>query len=258
MRSGVAGTRRTLAALLLLLVVVSAIAMLGSTGRDGPLPPAGPVIWSADSERGDLSQWTVRQEGESVFNTGSGRVEASQDEARSGRYALKLTIQGAAGETEGARVFRWAENQQAAYYSVWFYIPQTYRPVQWWAIFQFKSKTTQSDPMWMVDINNRPDGSMYLYLWDSITRRSYVPLQAIDVPVGRWFQITAYLQRARDQSGRIALWQDGRLLYDIDQVQTVSGDNVHWGICNYTDNIAPSDVTIYADDAEIRAVRAGR
>lgn len=258
MRRGVAGWRRALVAPLVLLLLSGAVIILLNRPAGDPLPPAGPVIWSANQESGDLSEWTAGQKGESVFNTGTGRVEVSQDVAHGGRFSLKMSIQGAAGQTEGARAFRWSENQEEAYYSVWFYIPQTYKPVQWWSIFQFKSVTTESDPMWMVDIDNRPDGSMYLYLWDAIDGRSFTPRHQIDLPVGRWFLLTAYFRRERDGTGRIALWQGTTLLYDIDHVRTVTGDSVHWGICNYTDNIAPPDVTIYADDAEIRTVLAVR
>jgi len=249
--------------LLIVALGVGALTILSGAGtqRGEPLPSPGPVIWSADAETGDLSQWTVGQEGESVFNTGTGVVDVSTDVAHGGDHSYRLTIDGASGRTEAARVFRWAEDAQAAYYSVWFYIPRVYHPAQWWSIFQFKSVTARSapasDPMWMVDINNRPDGSMYLYLWDAIDRTSFVPREHVNLPVGRWFQLTAYFRRANDRSGRIALWQDGTLLYDIDGIETVTGANVHWGICNYSDDIDPPDVTIYADDAEIRGAPPG-
>jgi hypothetical protein len=77
----------------------------------------------------------------------------------------------------------------------------------------------------------------------------------LNIPVGKWFKITAYYRRAQDRTGRIALWQDDTLLYDIDGVQTSIGPDIQWSLANYTDNISPPDVTIYTDDAEIREVR---
>lgn len=42
----------------------------------------------------------------------------------------------------------------------------------------------------MLNIANRPDGNMYLYLFDSNTRVSYSQT-VIDVPVGQWFAVEA-------------------------------------------------------------------
>lgn len=253
------GCRAAAAALLALLVVASLVLARGRAGRSSPLPAQGDVVWSADMESGSLSQWTADQGGEAVFNTGSGSVEVTQEQAHGGTHALKLSISGASGQVQAARIFRWHENQSEAYYSAWLYVPRTYRPKEWWDIFQFKGKTTDDDPestpLWVVDVNSRPDGSMYLYLWDARNRRSFKPNAAVNVPIGTWFEITAYYRRAEDHSGRIALWQDGTLLYDIDHVQTAIGPDVQWSLANYTDDIDPPNPTIYADDAKIRVAR---
>jgi len=219
-----------------------------------PPPPEGALLWSADHETGDLSQWTQGQFGEAVFNTGTGNVAITGDVAHSGNYALSLSISGARGETEAARLLRWHDNPVEGYYSVWFDFPRVYRPAEWWNVFQFKSLGTESDPMWVLNVGNRPDGSMYFYLWDALTNTSYAPLRREDISPKKWTEVTAYYRRATDRTGRITIWQDGVLLFDVDQVQTAIADNVHWGVGNYTDNISPSDATIYVDDAEIHGV----
>jgi hypothetical protein len=223
--------------------------------RFKPPPPPGDVLWLADNESGDLDQWTVGQLGEAVFNTGTGQISLSHDVAHSGTSSLKMTITDASGTTQAARILRWHDNPVEGYYSVWLDFPQNYRPAAWWNVFQFKSLGTESDPTWVLNIGNRPDGSMFFYLWDAITRKSYAPLADLDVQPKRWTQVTAYLRRATDKSGRITIWQDGVLLFDVDHVQTAFADNVHWGIGNYTDDISPSNPVIYADDAEIRDVK---
>lgn len=219
-----------------------------------PPPPAGRLLWSADTETGDVSQWARDQVGESVFNSGTGSVVASTDVAHSGRYSLKMSIAGADGETQAARILRWHDTPAEGYYSVWFDFPQVYRPAQWWNVLQFKSVGSENVPVWILNVGNRDDGLMYFYLWDALTRTSYSPLRRLNIPTQRWMQVKVYLRRSTGQSGRITVWQDGVLLFDVDQVQTAVGNNTHFGIGNYTDQITPPNAVIYADDAEIRAV----
>jgi Polysaccharide lyase len=220
-----------------------------------PPPPGGPVVWAADTETGDVSQWTKGQFDEAVFNTGTGSVEASTDVARSGSYSLKMSIEGASGETQAARILRWHDTPEAGYYSVWFDFPRIYHPAAWWNVLQFKSQSeTDNVPTWVLNVGNRPDGSMYFYLWDGLTNTSYSPLHRVDLPVDSWFQVKVFFRRAIDKTGRITVWQGSVLLFDVDQVQTAIADNTHFGIGNYTDDITPPNPVIYADDAVIRTV----
>ncbi len=246
----------------MLAIALAALVMsLTSNGRlaprvapPAPPPPPGDLIWSADTETGDVSQWNDGQFGESVFNTGTGDVVATDEFAHSGHYALKLTISGASGETQAARILRWHDTPEQGYYSVWLYFPRNYRPANWWNVLQFKSVGDQNVPVWVMNVGNRTDGSMYFYLWHALTNVTYSELNHVTIPVGRWTHITLYLRRATDHSGRITVWQDGALLFDVDQVQTAIGPSIHFGVSNYTDDITPSNPVIYADDAEIRSV----
>ncbi|HVX31347.1 MAG TPA: heparin lyase I family protein [Nitrolancea sp.] len=250
--------RRYLLILIAVVLVGLPFLLEASKGRHvrrfHPPPPPGQVIWFADQASGNLDQWTAGQFGEAVFNTGTGNIVISHDVAHSGTSSLKMSISDASGTTQAARILRWHDNPVEGYYSVWLYFPQNYRPAAWWNVFQFKSLSTESDPTWVLNIGNRPDGSMFFYLWDAITRTSYRPRSTLNVPPKQWIQVTAYVRRATDDSGRITIWQDGVLLFDADQVQTAFADNLHWGIGNYTDDISPSDPIIYADDAQIRDV----
>jgi hypothetical protein len=222
----------------------------------------GDVLWSADQETGDLSQWDVDQQG-GVFNTGTGTASVTTDVAHTGRYAMRLRIRDAHGIPQAARVFRWdtsAEPGQELYYSAWYYFPQRYRPVVWWNIFQFKSEpdnATQSEPTWSLNVGNRsPSGRMYLYLWDAINRRSYGQTIA-DLPERRWVHLQARYKLAVASEGRITVWQDRRQLWDITGVQTTFANNVFWSVNSYTDDIRPSTVIIYVDDAVISRARRG-
>ena len=222
-----------------------------------PVSTAG-VIWSADSDTGNLDQWTAGQYGEAVFNSGTGSVTPTRDVAHSGSSALKLSITGANGTSQAARIFRWNDPQgnslpASAYYSVWYYFPQNYTPAQWWNVLQFKSKSSSGsvDPMWVLNVGNRSNGTMYFYLWDAMHSKSYDASTAVNLPVGRWVHIETYFRRSTATSGQITVWQDGVKLFDLNNIQTTTFNNQQWSLDNYTDSIAPSSPVIYADDAVI-------
>ncbi len=260
------------------MALVASLALLGCTPSDasttgtdptGTTPPPAAdgggenhteVLWEATHETGDSSEWDRFQSG-SIFNSGTGRVEWTDEVAHGGTGSLALSVRRASGQTQAARIFRWAEDPSEAYYSAWFYFPELVQPERWWNIFQFKSKLDDgSDPTWVVNVGNDSEGAMRLYLYDAITRTSHhetVTSEAMEIPVGRWTHIEVFLRQAIDDSGQIALWQDGRLLYELDGVQTTLADNVQWSLNNYSDDLDPQDVTIFIDDAAIAAERQG-
>jgi hypothetical protein len=239
-------------------------------GEDAPADESGQtvskitatrgVLWSAGHENGTLNEWWS-QDGGGIFNTGTGAASVSTAVAHSGRYSARLDITGAANDTQAVRLFRWAESSdlREAYYSAWFYFPQHYTTGRWWNIFQFKSRPDDRDdsaPTWTVNVGNRPSGAMYLYLWGALNGRSYSQ-DSMDLPEQRWVHIEAYFRRSTRNDGAIRVWQDGVLLWEIFGVRTAIGDNVHWSLTNYTDNITPSAASIYVDDAAISHYRIG-
>jgi Polysaccharide lyase len=226
-----------------------------------PLGGDADVLWSADHETGDLSQWDTDQHG-GVFDSGTGRTSPTTDVAHSGHYSVRLAISDAQGKTQAARIFRWDTSEQwgkNAYYSAWYYFPRRYRPATWWNIFQFKSEpkgASHSEPVWSVNVGNRRSGQMYFYLWDAVNERSYSQTLA-DLPEKQWVHLEAYYVRALGPEGRITVWQDGLLLWDIRGVQTTLANNVYWSVNSYTDDIAPSSAVIYVDDAVISSTQRG-
>lgn len=227
-----------------------------------PPPTPEDILWSADYETGDLSQWTKDQEGEAVFNTGTGRVEITEAFARSSRYSLALTIRGAEGQRQAARIFRWHEDLRSGYYSAWYYFPRRFEPELWWNVFQFKTRDRRgvSQSAWSLNVGNLENGAMTFYLYSSLEERTYDgPLTStpLPIPVGQWVHVEAFYKRATDGTGRIAVWQDGTKIYDISGVRTALTDYSDWSVTNYTDSIRPSTATIYIDDAAISTSRLG-
>jgi hypothetical protein len=250
------------------------VSTLGPTSSVAvPYAPLPGVLWSADHETGDLSQWYA-DGGGGEFNSGSGSSTASRDVAHSGRYSGRMSI--LTPGISAVRLFRWNESRAnlEAYYSAWFYFPRSYRVPVWWNIFQFKSRTgaVANDPFWTLQVGNRRDGAMYLFLewWNGLSiegphrgefgGRSFE--QALrDIPVGSWTHIEVFLRQSSAFDGQLIVWQDGVELFNVRDVRTrypaANGAN-EWSVNNYSEAIAPSPTTIYIDDASISTFRIGR
>ncbi len=251
---------RSLRLVLVIVLLVTAITpgalAAPAAGNDG-------LLWSAGLETGDLSEWYRGQEG-AVVNEGTGEVGTTDQVAHTGRYAMVLTIKDASGVEQAARIFRWAENAPEAYYSVWMYFPERCEPAAWWNVFQFKGRDENevTQASLTLNVGNRADGSMFLYLYSMASGQSWDPSATVNIPVGAWTHVEVYVRRSSGTDGKITVWEDGVVLFDIDGIQTAfrnsrGQDNIQWSLNNYTDNIIPSSPAIFMDDAAISTDRIG-
>jgi hypothetical protein len=78
-----------------------------------------------------------------------------------------------------------------------------------------------------------------------------------DIPEGRWTHLEAYMEKATDASGRVTVWQDGVLLFDVKDVKTANSADLSWSVNNYAEHLVPSEATILVDDAAISTSRIG-
>jgi hypothetical protein len=74
--------------------------------------------------------------------------------------------------------------------------------------------------------------------------------------VGRWFQTEAFFRAANDATGRLQVWFDGTLIYDLTEPTTPS-DYVEWSVGAIAEIITPAPATLYVDDAAISTARLG-
>jgi hypothetical protein len=84
----------------------------------------------------------------------------------------------------------------------------------------------------------------------------YYDQALIDIPVGRWFHLEAFLAQSDEYDGHITVWQNGIQLWDLDRVKTryPRGDN-RWSVNNYGEELQPSKATLYVDDAMVTTAR---
>ena len=225
-------------------------------------PHSGSILWSADMETRDLSQWSLpdfpggRNAGGGVFNSGIATAIAG-DLAHTGNYSAKLWIETPSTPTSGTRLFRWKEPQThpELYYSAWYYFPQRYLPdgrPSWWNVFQWKSRhPAGNDPFFALNVGNRANGPMYFYLYNHNSKTSYDQTLTV-IPTRRWVRLEAFYMCAGDSSGHVTFWQDGVQILDIPSVQTRYSDgDCQWSLNNYSSSLSPRTATIYVDDAAI-------
>jgi polysaccharide lyase-like protein len=202
------------------------------------------VLWATDHETGDLSGWYAAPLGGIQPDTSMSPVEIAAGPAHSGRYSLKLTDV-AQDDMIGPGVYRELVAPPDAYYSVWYYIPRPYQTKSQWTIMKFRARS-DSDPTVIShghDLNLRtlPGGQVILYVYSHDPTYLQAPLAdppAI-VPVETWFQIEALYRPRTDETGKLLVWLNGRLVYDLENRRTAGSDDVLWTPCNIGEDVEP-------------------
>jgi hypothetical protein len=233
-------------------------------------PVTGDLVWRADMEEGNLSDWYYPSTGHfgdyggGEYNSNSADSSASMTVARSGGWSAVQAIDASLlNPTSGTRLFRWYEpdRHRALYYSVWFYFPfsTTIAGDAYLDVFQFKSLNENglSTPMWGVLIDNGPNGEMEFAIgeWQGPHYRQHIT----DIPLGRWVHLQAFYRAAADETGQFIVWQDGVRIFDKSGIRTsyatINGVgnpwSVSWSVNAYGRGLTPVLYTHYVDDAEI-------
>jgi hypothetical protein len=240
-------------------------------GTTGVPAAAGELVWSADHETGDMSQWP-----RATLNWDSGAClfhGVSSEYARSGSYSLKLAIS-TLGGTAGCRQ---ARNREIAtgntyVYSAWYHLPKPVLTLRGhWNVFQFKSKCptcSTSDPMWSINFEGDPlrpilkwsGGSYGLagpHEGEGVAQREYGNL-VTTTPIGRWTRLRVRLRQSAYYTGRITVWHDGVLLWDFANVRTkYPGGSALWSVNNYSNGLTVNPYALYIDDVSISTPAAG-
>lgn len=232
-------------------------------------PPGSALIWSADHETGDMSQWPKATV--SWDDSGCTNHDISNEHARSGAYSLKLTIDIPAGGKAGCRQARMNEIQSGNtyVYEASYFLPEPVLTLtNHWNVFQFKSRCatcTSSDPIWTIDFQGNPlrpvlqwKGGTYGLAGpqnaDGITGQIEYPNLLTTTPVGQWTTLTVYLDQSKDYDGRIIVWHDGIKLYDIAGIRTEYPSlDARWSVNNYSNGLSVNPYTLFIDDAAIHA-----
>ena len=216
-----------------------------------PIDLGNQVIWHADHETQDISEWQAATKFGGAY-TGTGTV--SSEQAHLGSYSLKLVSTG--DDAIGAGFdFNLARQ---AYFSAWLYLPAAYSGIESWSFMRFSSRgegcSGAESTCAGVDVRLRslPDGELLLYIFNSEPDVLQPPLSDPPryLPVARWFQIEARYKRATDHSGLFHLWLDGVPIFRYEGWRTAEFDNLLWAFGTPPSPDGESPV-LYIDDAAI-------
>jgi hypothetical protein len=235
-----------------------------ATASCGPKLDVGSnVMWATDHESGGLDDWYAAGKGGLLADSADSTVVPADDVAHSGRYSLKLTDL-AMSDTDGPALYRELQAPPDLYYSAWYYLPRLYQTNSQWTIQKFRSRL-DSDPDAIShghDLNLRtlPGGQVVLYVFSHDPAYLQAPLAdpPAFVPVETWFQLEVFYSPRTDETGRLMVWLDDRLVYDLEDRRTTGSNDVLWTPCNIGEDIQPSPPELYLDDAAISLVRVTR
>lgn len=221
-----------------------------TTASDAAAPQRWP--WIANQESGDLSEWTERS-GTSyggVFKAETSAAYAiSSEQAHGGKYSVKMTIDTDQQSVRFVKLYRRGGLPTEARYRTWFFLPRAIQVDQYWNIMQW---TDESGMLFDIGVVTR-DGRLELYAHDHQRQRRVPTVGTLpEVPIGRWFEISAVLHKATNATGFFTVAQDGVTVVDQRNFGTVvNADSVMWNVGSAALALQPTPAVIYVDDAAI-------
>jgi hypothetical protein len=138
-----------------------------SAGCDQRLDVGSSVIWTALYEGNNFDEWTGAACGD-VSAMSPDVAEISTEHPHRGRFSAKLTIDaGSDGVQQNVGLTQKGALPQAAYYSAWYYLPNTVDVGDFWVIFKFRRRAVIDDPtsegeLFDLDLTQAPGGEMTL------------------------------------------------------------------------------------------------
>jgi hypothetical protein len=228
------------------------------------------LLWSAQNEIPDFAEWSADSKGGFSANPPITSVVISTVVAHSGNHSVQLSNATPSTEVNGApppygtaALFR-QDNYppEGAYYSAWYYLPQSYTTSTDWTIMQFQAPTNAdgggNELLVDVDLRSLANGDMILDIFDHRGQylRSPTAEPALPVPIRDWFQIEVFYRNIGDDTGRFTLWLNGQVNYDIHRPFGAS-NTTYWSPCSSTEGLTPTQSDLYVDDAAVSLVRIG-
>jgi len=176
-----------------------------------------------------------------------------------GRFSAEFKVKG--GGLEQTRCVRQGVLPEAAYYGAWYFIPEPLTdPGTAWNLFHFAggdSSGPRLPALWDVHLAKIPQTEDWeLVVYDPVspppdnTYRSADPKR---VPFGKWFHIELFLKRASDNTGEIALYQDGVQLFEHVNLRSDASKFSQWYVGDWAEDATPADSSLFVDDVSIRA-----
>ncbi len=217
--------------------------------NDGALP----APWQTSFEDGFC---TYKQDAGFCYEGGGAGYRLVTSPVRTGPFAAAFDL-GTADGRDGVRQTRCVREgtlPESAFYSAWYYVPNSVTAAGNWNLFHFRGGRPGQRllGLWDVSLEVREDGQLTAFVLSLARPGRYRPEAAVPIPIGRWFQLEFFLKRAADATGEIALYQDGEELVRAEGIVTDDTPFGQWYVGNYADSLTPPRSTLYVDDVSVR------
>jgi hypothetical protein len=221
--------------------VPGAAGMAGDAGLDPLLP------WSTGFEDG-IDDYT--RAGGYCYADPPASYEIVDSPVHGGQRAAAFSLVADESGLQTRCVLR-GDLPQSAYYSAYFYLPTAPRAANNWNLIHFRNREVPAPRgIWDVSAAPQPDGSVRIYVFDHL--RMSTRMTAAKAPIGQWFEIGVYWERAKTPNGQFAVYIDGVLALDLQNLVTDDSTVTEWYVGNLADSLSPPDYTLYVDDVSIR------
>jgi hypothetical protein len=227
------------------------------------------LLWFAQHETGDFTEWYAASKGGYSAEAPVTSVVVSTLFAHSGTHSVQLAnattstqVNGAPPPDGTAALYRQDDFPPGAYYSAWYYLPQSYQTSTDWTIMQFRyppnGDAGTGGLLVDVDLRSLANGDMILDVFDHREQylRSPTAEPALPIPIAKWFQIEVFFNNIGNDSGRFTLWLNGQVNYDIQRPFGLNSTTI-WSPCSSTEGLTPTQSDLYVDDAAVSLVRVG-
>jgi hypothetical protein len=230
-------------------------------GCSDPLLLGNDLVWTADQEPGDLQQWTAAGSGDTRLPSTDSTIEVSAEAAHHGTWAVKLVNPANWPRLdEGPELFHAVGSFEDAYYSAWFLLPEDSRLQPSMTLMRLRSRDPQSGELFNgeeLQLRSLPVGGYVLQVFSNNAGFLLEPLAdpAPRIAAGRWFQLEARYES--QSSGRLRVWLDGTLYYDLPGRPGAAGSEIVLGVCNVAEHADAAPVVLFVDDAAVSLSRVG-
>lgn len=215
------------------------------------------AIETGGGEGGAGAEGGAGGEGPTAVPTEPASFEIVTSPVHSGRRAAAFTVHTKTGGRQ-SRCFVDGALPTDARYGAWFYLPSDVESSgDNWNLFHFLGDLPDAgtdEGVWDVSLAASETEPLHLYVRDflegpTVTKRGPEP---VPVPIGTWFHVEFRWLRATDETGTVALYQDGQLLWTETNRITDHAARSQWYVGNLAIKLPPEASTLYVDDVTIR------
>lgn len=193
------------------------------------------------------------------YARGGGGFAIVTSPVHSGQFAAAFTVDtsdSAPDRSDQARCVATGVLPKAAWYGAWYYIPRSQRTNGNWNLFHFQGRNELEEEfrnLWDLSLVNDDTGDLRLSVVNSLAGIATAPSGMPKIPIGSWFHLEFYLDRASDARGQVTVLLNDQMVLQLINLTTDDTRWTQWYVGNLADALAPADSTVYVDDVTLRS-----